>query len=166
MAQDPSFDIVSEIDLQEIDNAVNQAKKEISMRYDFKGSTNTYELNRDEKKITILAADDMKLQAMKDILTTKGSKRNISIKAFKFKDPEDALGGAFRQEVELICGLSQEVAKQIVKWIKETKLKVQGSIQGDKVRVTGKKRDDLQAIQGMLKEKPVEVPLQYSNYRG
>jgi len=165
MAQDPSFDIVSEIDLQEVDNAINQAKKEIAMRYDFKGSNSSYEFNRDQKKIVILAADDMKLQAMQDILTTKGSKRDISPKAFNFKTPEDALGGALRQEVELVCGLSQEISKQIVKWIKETKLKVQGSIQGEKVRVQGKKRDDLQSIQGMLREKPIGVPFQYTNYR-
>ncbi len=166
MAADSSFDIVSEIDLQEIDNSINQAKKEISMRYDFKGANCSFDFNRNEKKITILAADDMKLKAMQDILATKGAKRNISPKAFKYKDPEPALGGAFRQEVELVVELPQEISKQIVKWIKETKLKVQGSIQGEKVRVSGKKRDDLQAIQKMLREKPIEVPIQFTNYRG
>jgi len=166
MAQDFSFDIISEVDLQEIDNAINQAKKEIALRYDFRGSKSSFEFDRNAKKITILADDDMKLKAMKDILATKGAKRNISPKAFKYKEAEPALGGAFRQEVEVICELPQEVSKQIVRWIKESKLKVQGSIQGEKVRVSGRKKDDLQAIQVLLREKSVEVPFQFANYRG
>jgi uncharacterized protein YajQ (UPF0234 family) len=166
VASEPSFDIVSEIDLQEVDNAVNQGSKEIHSRYDFKGSNSSFAFERDQKKVIILAADDMKLRAMKDILLTKGAKRNISPKAFKFKDAEPALGGSFRQEVELVFELPQETAKAVVKWIKELKLKVQASIQGEKVRVSGKKKDDLQAVQAMLRARPVEVPLQFVNYRG
>ena len=165
MAHDPSFDIASEVDLQEVDNAVNQSIKEIGTRYDFKGAKCSFEFNREKKIIIIVAADDMKLKAMQDMLTTKGAKRNISPKAFKFKDPEDALGGSLRQTVELVLGLSQEMAKKIVKLIKDTKLKVQGSIQGEKIRVSGKKLDDLQEIQKMLREKTLEVPLQFENYR-
>ena len=165
MAQDFSFDIVSSVDLQEVDNAVNQSVKEMMTRYDFRGSKCSFEFNRTDKKIIILAADEMKLKAMQDMLATKGAKRQISPKAFKYQEPEPALGGSFRQEVEIVCELPQEVAKQIVKWIKETKIKVQGSIQGEKVRVSGRKKDDLQAVQTLLREKPLEVPLQYTNYR-
>jgi uncharacterized protein YajQ (UPF0234 family) len=166
LASDSSFDIVSEVDIQEVDNAVNQAIKEMAMRYDFRGSKCSYELNRTDKKILIFAEDDMKLKAMQDMLATKAAKRNISPKAFKHKDPEPALGGAFRQELEVVMELPQETAKDIVRWIKETKLKVQASIQGGKVRVSGKKKDDLQFIQHMLREKSLTVPLQFNNYRG
>jgi len=152
--------------MQEVDNAVNQALKEIEMRYDFRGSKASFTLDRNEKKITIFADDDMKLKAMQDMLATKAAKRNISPKAFKYKDAEPAIGGAFRQEVEIVMGLSQEVSKEIVKWIKETKLKIQASIQGEKVRVSGKKKDELQFIQQMLRNKPLEVPVQFTNYRG
>ena len=166
MADESSFDIVSEIDLQEVDNAINQAIKEMLMRYDFRGSKASFTFDRNEKKITIFADDDMKLKAMQDMLATKAAKRNISPKAFTYKDAEPAIGGAFRQEIELVIGLPQDVAKDIVKWIKETKAKVQASIQGEKVRVSAKKKDDLQFIQHMLREKPLTIPIQYTNYRG
>lgn len=166
MASEFSFDIVSQVDLQEIDNAINQASKEIAMRYDFKGTTNTYDFKREEKKIIITAADDMKLKAMTDILITKGAKRNISPKAFKFKDKEAAFEGHFRQEVELVCELPQESSKQIVKWVKEMKARVQASIQGEKVRISGKSKDDLQAVQQMVRSKTLDVPIQFDNYRG
>jgi len=165
VASESSFDIVSEVDLQEVDNAVNQAIKEMQMRYDFRGAKASFTLDRAEKKITLFADDDMKLKAMQDMLSTKVAKRSISPKAFKYKDAEPAIGGAFRQEVDIVMGLEQEVSKVIVKWIKETKLKVQGSIQGEKIRVSGKKKDELQFIQQMLRNKPLEVPIQFTNYR-
>jgi uncharacterized protein YajQ (UPF0234 family) len=166
LAQDSSFDIVSEVDLQEVDNAVNQAVKEMQMRYDFRGTKSSFTFEKPEKKIILFADDEMKLKAMQDMLATKAAKRNISPKAFKYKDAESAIGGAFRQEVELVVEIPQETSKEIVKWIKETKVKVQASIQGEKVRVSGKKKDDLQFIQQMLRNKPIEIPIQFTNYRG
>jgi len=161
-----SFDIVSEVDLQEIDNAVNQAVKEMAMRYDFRSSKSAFEFRRDEKKIIIFAEDEMKLKAMRDMLETRAAKRAISPKAFRHKTAEPAIGGAFREEIEIVVELPQETAKEIVRWIKESKLKVQASIQGGKVRVSGKKKDDLQFIQHLLKDKPLPVPIQFTNYRG
>jgi uncharacterized protein YajQ (UPF0234 family) len=165
MAQDSSFDIVSQVDLQEIDNAVNQSMKEIALRYDFKGSQSKMELDRTNKKIVILADDEMKLRALKDILHLRCAKRGVSIKSLKYGTEEKALGGSIRVEVEIIQGIPQDKAKEIVRLIKETKLKVQPSIQGDQVRVTGKNRDDLQTVIHLLKEAKLELSLQFTNYR-
>lgn len=165
MPQDSSFDIVSQVDLQEIDNAVNQALKEISNRYDFKGSQSRIEFDRQQKKITVLADDEMKLKALHEMLTLRCAKRGISVKSLKFGVEEKALGGSIRQEVEVIQGIPQEKAKEIVRLIKDTKLKVQVAIQGDSVRVSAKQKDDLQAVMHQLKESKIDLDLQFVNYR-
>lgn len=166
MAADFSFDIVSQVDLQEIDNAVNQTLKEIKTRYDFKGSRSEVTFNREEKKILIIADDDMKLNSIIEILKTKLSKRNVSVKAVSYGTPEKAMDGLIRQPAEIIQGLSQEHAKQIVKHIKDLKLKVQPSIQSDQIRIAARSKDDLQTvIQALKTNPPVEIPLQFVNYR-
>lgn len=165
MPQDFSFDIVSKVDLQEVDNAIQQSMKEIGQRFDFKGSKSEITFNRDEKKINFLADDEMKLRNLRDILSTKLAKRSVPLKALKYGIEEEALGGAKRQSAEIILGIPQDKAKEIVKKIKETKLKVQASIQGDQIRISGKNKDDLQTIMHFLKETPLDVPLQFTNYR-
>ena len=159
----PSFDIVSKVDLQEVDNAINQAKKEISQRYDFKGTENELELENDTLKI--LAADDYKLQAIKDILIGKLVRRKVSPKCFKYGAEEAASAGAVRVRATIVQGISKEKGKEIVKLIKATKLKVQAQIMEDQVRVTGKKIDDLQEIMQMLKGKDLDIELQFENMR-
>lgn len=165
MPQDYSFDIVSQVDLQEVDNAVNQALKEIATRYDFKGSKSKIEFDRANKKIVLLADDDMKLRALKDILSMRCAKRNISVKSLKFGTEEKALGGAIRQEVEVIQGIPADKAKEIVRIIKEGKFKVQAAIQNEQIRVSGKDKDDLQAVIHILRESKVDLALQFVNYR-
>lgn len=165
MSQDFSFDVVSQVDLQEIDNAVNQAMKEIALRYDFKGSQSKIEFDRKNTKIVLLADDEMKMRALKEILSLRSAKRGISVKAFKFGSEEQALGGAIRQEVEIIQGIPQDRAKEIVRQIKEMKLKVQAAIQADQIRVSGKKKDDLQRVIETLKESKIDLPIQFLNYR-
>ncbi len=164
MAQN-SFDIVSEIDLQEVDNAVNQSIKEIRNRFDFKGTKSQLEFSRSEKKIKIIADDDLKLRNLHDILKTRMAARGISIKSLVFKDPERAFEGTLKQEVELLCGLSQEHAKEVVRLIKESGFKVQAAIQEDQVRVSSKSKDDLQAVIQYFRQNPFKVPLQFTNYR-
>ncbi|MCF6266720.1 MAG: YajQ family cyclic di-GMP-binding protein [Desulfuromusa sp.] len=159
----PSFDIVSKVDLQEVDNAVNQAVKEISQRYDFKGTTNELELENDS--LRILAADDYKLQAIKDILIAKLVRRKVSPKCFNYGKEEAASAGAVRVRATIIQGIDKEKAKEIVKLIKATKLKIQAQIMEDQVRVTGKKIDDLQEVMQMLKGKDLEIELQFENMR-
>ncbi len=159
----PSFDVVSKVDFQEVDNAVNQAIKEISTRYDFKGTTNELELSAEGLKI--LAADEYKLKAIKEILIGKLVRRNVSPKCFDYGPEETASAGAMRQKATIIQGISKEKGKQIVKLIKETKLKVQAQIMEDQVRVTGKKIDDLQEVMQVLKQKDLGVELQFENMR-
>ncbi len=159
----PSFDIVSKVDLQEVDNAVNQAVKEISQRYDFKGTTNEVELDKDS--IRILAADDYKLEAIKDILIGKLVRRNVSPKCLDYGKEEPASGGMVRVRAAIVQGISKEKGKEIVKLIKETKLKVQAQIMEDQVRVSGKKIDDLQEVIHVLKGKDLGVELQFENMR-
>lgn len=159
----PSFDIVSKVDLQEVDNAVNQAIKEITQRFDFKGTVNELELEKDS--LRILAADDYKLQAIKDILIGKLVRRNLSPKCFDYGKEELASGGAVRVRAAIVQGIDKEKAKAIVKLIKETKLKVQAQIMEDQVRVTGKKIDDLQEVMQLLKTKDLGIELQYENMR-
>ena len=166
MPQESSFDIVSLVDLQEIDNAVNQAMKEISLRYDFKGSQSKIEFDRTAKKITVLGDDEMKMRSLKEVLTLRCAKRGISVKSLKFGNEEKALGGSVRQEIEVIQGIPGEKAKDIVRLIKDTKLKVQAAIQGDQIRVSGKKKDDLQVVIHQLKEAKLDLALQFVNYRG
>jgi uncharacterized protein YajQ (UPF0234 family) len=159
----PSFDIVSKVDLQEVDNAANQAVKEIEQRYDFKGTHN--EINLEKDTIVLLAADDYKLQAVGEILKGKLVRRGVSPKCLDFGKKESASGGALRQRVGIVQGISKEKGKEIVKMIKETKLKVQAQIMEDQVRVSGKKIDDLQEIMQMLKGKDLDIELQFVNMR-
>ena len=166
MAKDCSFDIVSEFDKQELVNAVDQVKRELTTRFDLKGSNSDVNLDAD-KSITITTNDEMKLKNILDILQSKMIKRGLSIKILDAQIVENALGGNVRQVFNLKKGLTQELAKKIVADIKNTKLKVQASIQGEQVRVSGKDKDDLQAVIKMLRENEdkYEVPLQFQNYR-
>jgi hypothetical protein len=159
----PSFDIVCETDMQEMDNAVNQTQKEIATRYDFKGSNSSIELG--EADITIKADDDYKLTAIGEILRAKMTRRNLDAKSLEYGDAENASGGTKRQVITIKQGISQELAKKIVKQIKEEKMKVQASIQGDQVRVTGKKRDDLQSAMALIKGMDADRPLKFTNFR-
>lgn len=158
----PSFDIVSKVDSQEVTNAVDQANREVQNRFDFKGSNARFELAKEE--ITLIAPTDFQLKQMLDILYNKFAKRGLDIKALDVEKPAIALHEA-RQVVKVKQGIDQEFAKKITKLIKDQKLKVQTSIQGDQIRVTGKKRDDLQEVIGMLREANLELPLQYDNFR-
>lgn len=166
MAKDCSFDIVSEYDKQELVNAVDQVKRELTTRFDLKNSNSKVELELD-KEIVITTNDEMKLKNILDILQSKLVKRNLSIKILDPKPVENALGGNVRQVFALKKGLTQELAKKIVADIKATKLKVQASIQGEQVRVTGKDKDDLQAVIQTLRQNAdsYDVPLQFTNYR-
>ena len=166
MAKDCSFDIVSEFDKQELVNAVDQVKREINSRFDLKGSNSDVVLDTD-KSITITTNDEMKLKNILDILQTKMIKRNLSIKILDAQTIENALGGNVRQVFNLKKGLTQELAKKIVADIKNTKLKVQASIQGEQIRVSGKDKDDLQSVIKTLRanEDNYNVPLQFQNYR-
>jgi len=161
----PSFDVVCELDLQEVDNAVNQAGKEISTRYDFRGGNSSIKFDREKKNIVILADDDMKLRAIHEILETKLMKRNVDCRSLTYGNEESASGNIIRQSVSLISGLSKEDAKKVTKLIKDSKLKVQAQIQDDQVRVTAKKIDDLQAVMSSLKNSDIGLPLQYVNMR-
>lgn len=159
----PSFDIVSETDMAEVDNALQMMSREIGQRYDFKGSKSTIE--RDKEVLTLLADDDYKLGAMHDLLKVHLTRRKVDTQALDFKEKEAASGGMVRQKVVVKQGIDQDTAKKITKEIKASKMKVQASIQGDTVRITGKKRDDLQEAIAMVKGLKIELPLQYSNFR-
>ncbi len=159
----PSFDIVSKVDMQEVDNAINQVRKEIDQRYDFKGTHNEIDLEKDS--IAVLAADDYKLQAVTDILKGKLVRRNVSAKCLDFGKAEPASGGAVRQRVAIVQGISKEKGKEIIKLIKESKLKVQPQIMDDQVRVSAKKIDDLQEVIQLLKGKDLGIELQFINMR-
>ena len=159
----PSFDIVSKVDMQEVDNAVNQAVKEIAQRYDFKGSK--CQITPEKDSVKILADDDYKLKAVVDVLQSKFLKRNISIKALQYGKVEPASGGLVRQIITVQQGISKEKAKEIIAVIKEAKLKVQAQIQDDQVRVTGKNRDDLQEAIQLLKGQDLDVEMQFLNFR-
>jgi len=165
MADNFSFDIASEVDLQEADNAVNQAKKELSQRYDFRGSKSSIEYNRDEKKITLIADDDFKLRSLTDILSTKIVKRGISLKSLNFKDPEKAFEGTLRQVIEINTGIPKEKAKDLAAIIKGLNLKVQAQIEGEKLRVSSPKKDDLQAVIAHLRAIDFPVAISFCNYR-
>ncbi|MCB1197151.1 MAG: YajQ family cyclic di-GMP-binding protein [Deltaproteobacteria bacterium] len=159
----PSFDIVNELNMNEVDNAVNQAAKEIQQRYDFKGSNSTVE--REEKIIKINSQDEAKVNAVIDVLQSKMAKRGISIQSLDIGKVEPAGGGRAKVEIKLKEGIDKEQAKNIVKKIKDTKLKVQPSIQGDTVRVSGKKIDDLQEVIGFLKGEELSIPVDFQNFR-
>lgn len=158
----PSFDVVSEVDLQEVSNAVDQSNREISTRYDFKGSCARIEHNKEA--LNAQADSDFQLRQVKDILHMKLAKRGIDLQALQAGKIEEN-NRQVRQTLTVQQGISQDVARKIVKQIKDAKMKVQASIQGDKVRITGKKRDDLQAAIALLKEASLDLPLQYVNFR-
>jgi len=160
-----SFDIVSEADLQEVDNAVNQAKKELATRFDFRGSKSSIEYNRTEKKITLLGDDDFKLSSVNDILATKLAKRGVSMKLLTFGEIQHVFGGCSQQGADLAAGIPHEKAKELVKIIKALGLKVQAQIEGEKVRVFSPKKDDLQAVIMHLKKIDFPLALTFCNYR-
>jgi hypothetical protein len=159
----PSFDVVSKVDVQEVDNAVNQVRKEIEQRYDFKGTHNEIDLEKDT--ILILAADDYKLTAVTDLLKGKLVRRGVSPKCLDFGKKEPASHGTVRQRVAIIQGIDKERGKDVVKAIKESKLKVQAQIMEDQVRVSGKQIDDLQEVIQLLKGQDFGIELQYVNMR-
>ena len=158
----PSFDVVSEFDAHEASNAVDQANREVSNRFDFKGTGSKYELQ--DSVITLTSQTDFQLKQMMDILTQKLAKRGIDVGCMKEEEPE-ITGSEARQKVILRSGIDTPLAKDLVKKIKGSKLKVQASIQGEKLRVSGKKRDDLQSVIALLKDSGTELPLQYENFR-
>ena len=160
-----SFDIVSEADLQEVDNAVNQAKKELAQRFDFKGSKSSIDYNRAEKKILLVGDDDFKLRSVKDILAAKLAKRGVSMKLLTFSDPLHVFGGCFQQTADLVAGIPQDRAKELVKMIKAMDLKIQAQIEGEKIRVSSQKKDDLQAVISHLRKTDFPLALTFCNYR-
>ena len=165
MAKQNSFDIVSEVDLEEVRNAVNQSMKELIQRFDLKGSNSSIELDDKEAKLTLGSADEFHLQAVNDILQKKLVRRKVSLKALSYGTIDPAAKGAVRQTVTLQQGIPMEKAKEIVKFIKGTKLKVQAAIQQDTIRVSGKDRDTLQDIIAELKEQDFDIDMQFTNYR-
>src|SRR4030095_1541381 len=166
MPSDSSFDIVSEINLQEMDNAVNQAIKEVTTRYDFKGTAaSVSELNRKDKELTLTADAEPQLDAVKKVLVEKMVKRGVDPKCLDYQKVEQATHKTVRQKAKLKSGIDKDTAKQIQKQIKELKLKVNASIQGEALRVSGSKKDDLQAVIAALRAKPPEIPIQFNNFR-
>jgi hypothetical protein len=160
-----SFDIVSEVNLQETDNAVQQARKEIAQRYDFKGSKSSIELDVKNKTITLISDDDFRLKAVIDVLQGKLVKRGIPLKAIAYGVVEPAAGGTVRQVLTLRVGLEKESAREMVKMIKDSKLKVQSQIMDDQVRVSGKVKDDLQSVMKLLRDADLPYAIQFTNYR-
>ena len=160
-----SFDIVSEADLQEVDNAVNQAKKEMAQRFDFKGSKSSIEFNRAEKKIMLVGDDDFKLRSVREMLSNKLAKRGVSIKFLTFKEPEHVFGGCLQQVADLASGIPHEKAKELVKAIKALGLKVQPQIEGEKIRVISPKKDDLQLVISHIRKMDFPMALTFCNYR-
>ncbi|MFD2532393.1 YajQ family cyclic di-GMP-binding protein [Gracilimonas halophila] len=160
-----SFDIVNKVDAQEVDNAINNTLKEINTRYDFRGLHTEVEFHKKENRIHLVAAESMKLEAVKDMLVKNFIKRGISSKVLDFKDPEGSSQGHLKMDVMLKEGIDRETAKKIVKEIKNLKVKVQPQIQDDQVRVDGKKIDDLQAVIKHMKAKDMGVPLQFVNMK-
>ena len=159
----PSFDVVSQVDPQEVDNSINQTRKEVGQRYDFKGTKTSLEV--DKESIHIVSDDDFKVKAVVDVLQSKIVRRGISLKALVYGKIEPAAGGLAKQTITIQQGIDADHARQIVKLVKDTKLKVQVQIQADQLRVSGKKRDDLQAVIQLLKAQELDLPLQFSNFR-
>ena len=160
-----TFDIVSKLDMQEVDNTINMVTRDISNRYDFKGSSTKLTLNKAEKTIKLEADNDMQLTAVRDMLQNRAISRKLSIKIFDFQNQENASGMSVRQIIKLRDGISTDNAKKINKMIKDLKLKVQSQIQGDQLRVTGKKIDDLQGVISALNETKIDFPLQFVNMK-
>jgi len=166
MAAQSSFDITSPIDFQEVDNALNQARKEVGQRYDFKGAKADIELNTTEKTLTLTADDEMKMNALWEMVQTRLVRRNVAVKNFEVGKSEPSAGGAVKRVIKIQEGIPIEAAKDIVKYLKDKKLKkVQASIQGDQVRVTSGSKDDLQEAMKALREHDFGVALQFGNYR-
>jgi len=165
MAQEFSFDVVSKVELQEVSNAVQQASKEIGTRFDFRGSKSKIEWNEKELALTLTSDDEHKLKSVVDILETRLVKRGIVPKSLDFQKIEPAAGSTVRQLVKIQQGIPSEKAKEIVKAIKDRKLKVQAAIQADQVRVSGRAKDDLQDVMALLRAGDFGVPLQFTNYR-
>lgn len=163
MAKESSFDIVSQVDVSEVSNAINIANKEIKNRYDFKNSVSTIELQDEE--VVILADDDFKLEQVKDILSDKLVKRGVSLKSVQYGKQEPASGGNVRQRASLAQGIDQNNAKKISKAIRDSKLKVKSKIQGDQLRVSGKSKDDLQQVIRLVKEMDLPIAVQFVNMR-
>ena len=163
--QNFSFDIVSEVNLQEVDNAVNQAKKEMAQRYDFKNSKSSIDYDKAEKKIILIADDDFKLRAIKDILGGRLIKRGVSLKSLTYKEAEKSFEGTLRQTGDISTGISKEKAKDLVKIIKQLNLKVQAQIESDKIRVFSPKKDNLQTVISHLKKINFPLALSFCNYR-
>jgi len=159
----PSFDVVSKLDHHEVDNAVDQARREIVQRYDFKGTESSIE--KTEEGLVLRSNSEGRVDAVRDVLESKLLKRKISLKSLDVQKAQPAGGQMWRQLIKLKEGVAQDKAKEIVKAIKDSKMKVQAAIQGDAVRVTGKKRDDLQEAIALLKEKDFDLPLQFTNFR-
>jgi uncharacterized protein YajQ (UPF0234 family) len=166
MADTASFDITSTIDFQEVDNALNQARKEVGQRYDFKGAKAEIELSVADKKLTLTADDEMKMNALWEILQTRLVRRGVAVKNFKVPESEPAAGGTLRRVIEIQQGIPIEAAREIVKYLKDKKLKkVQAAIQADQVRVSSPSKDDLQEAMRALREHDFGVALQFGNYR-
>jgi uncharacterized protein YajQ (UPF0234 family) len=164
-ADEHSFDIVSMVDLQEVTNSVNQATKEIEQRFDFKGSKSELEFNRDKAEITLISDDEQKMKNVIDVLQSKLVKRSVSLKSLQYGKIAKASGNTVRQIVSLQQGIVQDKAKEIVKAIKDLKMKVQAEIQKDQVRVRAKKIDDLQTVISMLKEQEFDIDMEFINFR-
>jgi cyclic-di-GMP-binding protein len=163
MPADNSFDIACKVDMQEVTNAVDQARREVDTRYDLKGTKN--EIKQEKTDLVITSADEMKLKAVVDILQSKLHKRGVPLKALTYGAVEPAAGSTFRQKIGLQQGIPIEKAKEIVRLIKDSKLKVQASIQEDQVRVSGKSKDDLQRVMALVREKDLGIAVQFTNYR-
>jgi hypothetical protein len=159
----PSFDIVSRVDLAEVDNAITGIRREISTRFDFKGSKSTIE--RNEGEILLVADDDLKLKQLHELLKVHLTRRKVEAGALDYKTPEKAAGNTVRQTIALRQGIGADLARQLVREIKDSKMKVQAAVQGGELRVTGKKRDDLQNAIALLRSLKIEQPLQYVNFR-
>ena len=159
----PSFDVVSEVNEVEVRNALDQANKEIGTRFDFKGSDARVEYK--DKTLTLYADDDFKLKQVTDVLTAKLAKRQVDVRSLKYGDPEKISGDKVKQAVTVRTGVDQDLAKKIVRLLKDSKLKVQGSIQGDAVRVSSAKRDELQNAIALIRKSVTDFPLQYQNFR-
>src|SRR5262249_14179491 len=159
----PSFDVVCEVDLQEVDNAVQQTLRDLGNRFDFKGTR--FEVRREEHALHVVAADDFKLRQLVDVLREKLAKRNVPMKAVTAGKAEPGPAGSQKQQLDLQQGIAIEKAREIVKLVKDTKLKLQAAIQADQVRVSGKKRDDLQTIIALLRKQDWDVAMQFTNFR-
>ncbi|MBI1803297.1 MAG: YajQ family cyclic di-GMP-binding protein [Ignavibacteria bacterium] len=165
MADNHSFDIVSKVDMQEVDNALNQARKEIIQRYDFKGTKTSIDLQQKENQIVVISDDEFKMKAVIDIIQSKLVKRSVPLKALSYGTVEPAAGGTVRQVITLQNGIDKENAKHLTKMIKESRLKVQAQIMEDQVRVSSKSKDDLQSVMAMVRAADLPFAIQFVNYR-